>query len=322
MPTVDAGGDARPPPDVSVVIPVRNAAADLDRTLETMLSQDGVAFEIVLVDDGSDDGTAEVARRIAAGDGRLVVLSQAAAGITQALRAGCARARGVFVARQDAGGTRALPGRLALPAAVLRAQADVELVSCGVRWLTPDGTHLEDAVQAPEEADPGLRSLDIRTVRGPTHHAATMFRRATYEAVGGYRSAFRFAQDLDLWLRLAEHGRHVALDDVLTERRLTATGISATWTRWQRAFAAVAVEAARLRREGRPDDPAVARAEALSRRLPATPGRRARARGLYHVACRVRPVDSALASRLLGQAVATDPLCWRAWARRLAWRSR
>ncbi|MCA9314986.1 MAG: glycosyltransferase [Planctomycetes bacterium] len=275
-------------PDVSVVVPVRDAVRDIEVTLSTLLGQQGPTLEVVAVDDGSGDGTLDVLRRLAAADPRLRVVAQAASGITAALIAGCGAARGRLIARQDAGGTSALPGRLARPAALLDASPEVVLASCGVRWLTPGGETLDDEIQDAADADAGLRRLDVRTIRGPTHHASTMFRRSDYEAVGGYRAVFRFAQDLDLWLRLAERGRHVVVPEVLTVRTLRASGTSAWMARWQRDLAEQAIQAAHLRAAGHDEQPALDAAAAISARVPRRPTRSQRAQASYHVGCRLR----------------------------------
>ena len=63
------------PPDVSVVMAVRDEADTLDRTLASLLDQQGVSFEVVVVDDGSRDGTPQRLAEAAAQDPRLVVLT-------------------------------------------------------------------------------------------------------------------------------------------------------------------------------------------------------------------------------------------------------
>src|SRR4051812_15394116 len=100
-------------PTISVVMSVYNGAATLTATLESILSQSDSDFEVVVVDDGSTDATAEILRRTAAADQRLRVLRQENRGLTAALIVGCQTARAPIIARHDCG-DRSLPGRLAM----------------------------------------------------------------------------------------------------------------------------------------------------------------------------------------------------------------
>ncbi len=93
---------------------VYNSAGSLTRTLDSILLQEGVDFEFIVIDDGSTDGSGEILDQRAALDARLVVVHQDNAGLTAALKVGCELARGVYIARQDAGGDISMPSRLAV----------------------------------------------------------------------------------------------------------------------------------------------------------------------------------------------------------------
>src|SRR5262245_3000266 len=96
-------------PDVSVVMSVYNGADRLHETIESILSQDGVSLELIIVNDGSTDGSEIVLDKYARREQRLRILHQGNQGLTRALIAGCAAARGEYIARQDAGGDISLP---------------------------------------------------------------------------------------------------------------------------------------------------------------------------------------------------------------------
>ncbi|MGQ5702080.1 glycosyltransferase family 2 protein [Sandaracinobacteroides sp. A072] len=89
-------------PDVSVIIPAWNAEATLAETVASVSAQTHRAIEILIVDDGSTDGTAALAHRLAAGDGRISVIAKANGGVATARNAGLARARGTWAAWLDA----------------------------------------------------------------------------------------------------------------------------------------------------------------------------------------------------------------------------
>lgn len=232
---------------------VHNGRAALDRTLDSVLSQQGVDLEFVVVDDGSTDGTAELLARRAESDSRLRVLNQSDnQGLTEALIRGCAEAHGRYIARQDCG-DRSLPDRLRWQAAWLDARPDASMVSCHTRNLGVYGELAYECRIAAEVLDSSLRSSTDGVAQGPSHHGSVMMRASCYRAVGGYRQPFVVAQDIDLWLRLVEIGQVGVVDDVLYESQLSPTGISANRIALQAELCALAVRLARARRESGPD---------------------------------------------------------------------
>ena len=89
-------------PLVSVVLPVRDAAGTVARAVQGIRAQTLADWELVIVDDGSIDGTREILEEVRRADPRVRVLVRPRDGIVAALNAGVAAARGAFVARMDA----------------------------------------------------------------------------------------------------------------------------------------------------------------------------------------------------------------------------
>jgi glycosyltransferase involved in cell wall biosynthesis len=239
-------------PEVSVVMSAYNSADSLVRTLDSVLGQEGVELEFIVVDDGSNDGTGELLDDRAQRDHRLKVIHQVNSGLTMALVRGCQEATGRFIARQDAGGDISLPGRLLRQAEFLRAHPDAVMVSCGTRFVGPDDKFLFDVVMNDQELATGLSTLKIPGIRGPSSHPSAMFRRDAYEKCGGYRPAFIVSQDMDLWLRMFELGPCLTIADVLVQARYSL-GISSRLRSQQFEFGAIAIECARRRRQGLPE---------------------------------------------------------------------
>lgn len=295
---------------VSVVMSVCNGAQRLRASVESVLAQQGVDLELVVVDDGSTDGSAAAIDAIAAADSRVRVIRQPNAGLTRALVRGCAAARHALVARQDVGDLF-LPGKLALQAGCLAAHPDAAMVSCGTRFVGPDGEILDEArdeaIDDAFDATPRLAALDAVKLRGPYGHGSVVFRRDLYESVGGYRPEFRVGQDLDLWVRLAERGRHLVLPQVLFQALFTADSISGRRRALQLETARIVVECARLRRAGMSEAPALARAAALG-----ADGAPARARDVagahYFVGACLRRRGDPRADRYFRMALRAYPL--------------
>ena len=210
-------------PDVSVVMSVFNGERYLRAGVESVLTQQGVEFEFIIVDDGSTDSTPRLLAEIAARDPRVRIITQANAGLTRSLIRGCAAARGRYIARQDSDDL-SLPDRFRRQVQMLDADPELAFVSC---WSEVIGPHDEPLLThlRPGTASEATDLLNHGRI-GPPGHGSVMFRREAYERVGGYRAIFYYAQDGDLWLRLATVGRLNYVQRVLYQYRITAESIS------------------------------------------------------------------------------------------------
>ena len=301
-------------PDVSVVMSVYNGAASLSATLDSVLAQEGCDFEFIVVDDGSSDGAERILDVYAARDSRLRVIHQANAGLTRALVTGCAAARGDFIARQDAGDV-SLPGRLRLQQTLLRERSDVMLVCSACRVLGPRGELLFELHREGDALSEGLALLDVNHIKGPPHHGTTMFRRESYLQVGGYRPTFVVAQDIDLWLRLAEVGHCWGLKEFGYEATLEANSISGRRRDEQIRLGTLAVEAAKVRRAGG-NDQALLDVTIPPVKQPRKPmSKREKAKFLYFIGSCLRDRDVASARSYFRESVKTDPLFFKALVR-------
>jgi hypothetical protein len=174
-----------------------------------------------------------------------------------------------------------------------------------------------------EDISPGeqlherLGTLTHAEIAGPPHHGSTMFRRSAYEAVGGYRAAFRVAQDLDLWLRLAEVGKCLGISDIHYQASWRLGAISHLRRQEQVRTTAILLECARARRAGVSDAEILALWEqecvATRERATASNAGLEDARFYYFVAGALRSRDLRKARSYYLQALQRWPLLWRAW---------
>jgi len=307
--------------EVSVVMGVFNGSATLAETLGSVLSQEGCSLEFIVVDDGSTDDTGRILSDWAARDTRLRVFSQPNAGLTRALIRGCDEARGEFIARQDAGDL-SLPGRLSRQVQALRADTQSAAATCHTEFVGPLDEPLYVSRVGEQELNDSLRR-GTSPLRGPSHHGSVTMRRTAYVAAGGYRPQFHFAQDLDLWTRLSEHGHFVVVDEALYRARLAPGAISGTHTTEQRRLAQFIAQATALRRSGR-DEAAALDEAARVRPVPAANKAARLARGNYFIGSCLLASAPGSARSYFREAVRQDPLHWRAWVRLLqsGWRSR
>lgn len=210
---------------VSVIMSVYNDAHVLEKTIQSVLSQTMIDFEFIIVNDGSSDQSQQILEAASNGDDRIVVIEQENQGLTKALINACEIAQGEFIARQDNGDV-SVSNRLENQLSYLEKNAKTVMLSCGTRFVGPLEETLYTVIQSKEEATNGLKQSSVETLKGPPHHGSVMFRRQTYEQVGGYRAEFKVAQDIDLWTRLIEHGDHFCLPDVLYQACVAKNSIS------------------------------------------------------------------------------------------------
>lgn len=225
---------------VSVVMGVRNGGDNLEKTIMSILKQEGVDLEFIVVNDGSIDNTERELDALARKDSRLVVITQEPRGLTASLIEGCKQAKGEFIARQDADDI-SLPGRLFEQVRYLSENIHASMCSTHVRYRTKEGALALTCTSSQKESAQGLKG---------TIHGSVMMRRSFYNLVGGYRRDFYYAQDVDLWSRMVEVGEHIVIPAVYYEGLLYPTSISGSRRNEQKRLFYYIMKATIARRSG------------------------------------------------------------------------
>lgn len=292
-------------PPLSVLMVVRDAAPYLGEAIESILGQSYTAFEFLIFDDGSRDGSQEIAQGYAKRDPRITLYRGSATGQTFWLREGVLRARGALIARMDADDL-SHPERFAKQVQFLAQHPECVALGAEVLLVDPERRPIRKHV-VPLEHAAIERALLQGT--GPLAHPVTMLRRSAVIAAGNYRPQRLRAQDVDLFLRLAEIGRLANLPEVLLEWRRHEQAVGAAQAREQRnALNQVIAEALRRRGSAEPALPL----------LPDLP--RASRQDLWHAWARAalgagyRSTARHYAGLLL-RAEPFAPRSWRIWLR-------
>ncbi|MFL5804444.1 MAG: glycosyltransferase [Roseiflexaceae bacterium] len=210
-------------PQISVLLPTYNRAHYLAEAIQSALDQTYPDLEVVVVDDGSTDNTAEVMQRFS--DPRIRLIRQENRGISAALNTAFRTARGPYIAILNSD-DRWLPELLAEELAVLRANPDVGLVYARCQAMNPAGQPLARTTGVPARY-PGqmFRSLlygdHICTI-------AVLARRAHVEQVGMWDESLIANEDWDLWLRLALVCQFAFVDKILAYFRAHPGRITST----------------------------------------------------------------------------------------------
>lgn len=239
-----------PTPLVSVIIPVYNCAGYLPKALSSVLLQDAVTVEVLLVDSSTDGSCASISKHA---DSRVRYMYQQPRGVSAARNLGIQHAQGEYIAFQDAD-DEWLPGKLSMQIAALQRYPDAGLVFTDT-MICRDG----DVVQATMNKNMLKEWCKAHTSPVPDWYygnvyAALLARdcmntssvvvpRKVLEVSGNFDESFKIGEDYDLWLRIARRHPMVYIDRVLSKYQVRADGLSGgddlSGVRWLEAHLAV-----------------------------------------------------------------------------------
>jgi glycosyltransferase involved in cell wall biosynthesis len=219
-----------PDPLISVLLPVHNGMPHLPEAVESVLGQTLKEFELLVIDDGSTDGTPDYLRSLALPRVRYHRLTKV--GLVGALNYGLGVARAPLVARMDADDV-SLPTRFEKQCAYLRRHPDCVLVGCHFEYMSLEGHCVREHSNL--ISDEAIRWQMLFTT--PFVHPGVMFSRSAAAAVGNYRTEFPIAQDYDLWTRMATQGRLANYPEKLLRYRCNPVSVSERNSARQRDYA-------------------------------------------------------------------------------------
>lgn len=208
-------------PRVSVLMPVHNGERFISAAIKSIAQQTLGDFEFIIVDDGSTDSTPSIIQHFARIDRRIRTLRLCHSGISAALEAGRAIARAPLLARMDCDDV-AMPNRLANQIAYLGRHPNVVAVGGQVQLIDEHEVPLKRG-RFPIEPSACRSYFEYGA---PFCHPAVMMRKSALEYIGGYRSQFEPAEDLDLWLRLSRIGDLANLDEIVLHYRVHAATVT------------------------------------------------------------------------------------------------
>lgn len=191
-------------PLVSVVIRTYNREPLLKKAIESVRAQTFKDFELIIVDDGSQDATQQTIQEYERADPRIHgIVDRVKRGLVGTLEKGIQEAKGKYIAILDDDDSWFDPHKLDKQVAFLEQHPDYMAVGGGI--IRVDGNGKELARHMPPESDEGIRRSILRS--NPIAHSTSLFRKEAWERIGGYNQSLGFSEDWDLWMRLAKIGK-------------------------------------------------------------------------------------------------------------------
>lgn len=222
---------------VTGLLIVHNEERFIREALESLVAQTHRLEEIVVVDDGSTDGTPSIVSDAGLRDPRIRLVKVRRAGRVEALNHGIGTVRSPFIAMMD-GDDRCRPERIDRQMSVLMSEPSAAFVSCGITRIGEDGKGIRG------------RAGSTRSSVGPAANS-TMLVRTDVLRAHRYRAGFPHAEDYDLFSRIRDAGHLMLhLDEPLYEYRMNASGTSFAHREAQIASTVNAKISSQLRRRG------------------------------------------------------------------------
>lgn len=201
---------------VSIALPVYNGMNFIEQAVESLLNQSFRDFEIIIIDDGSNDKTPEILKSLAVSDPRIKVFrNQKQEGICNALNKAISYAQGDLIARMDADDI-AHPTRLEKQVKQFWSNPNLIVLGTDVELIDEQGKVIgyRHYPQSHNEILASIQNLS------PFAHPSVMFRKSAFLKVGGYRKQYQDAEDYDLWLRMCHLGEMSNLPEPLLQYRI------------------------------------------------------------------------------------------------------
>lgn len=206
-------------PTVSVVMPVYNAEKFLREAIDSILRQTYENFELIIINDGSTDGSQKIIDYYAAIDARIVAVAQKNHGVVYTANRAISLARGKYIARMDADDV-SLPDRFLQEVKLLDSHPRTVLVCSSFEVFDDSGVFRYRDVTPPHDRDL-KRALYLRN---PIANGSTMIRKQALIDAGLFEEIF--AEDFHMWMKLAHLGDFEATGTVLYRWRMNPNGLT------------------------------------------------------------------------------------------------
>lgn len=208
-------------PTVSIILPVYNGERYLKYAVDSILDQTYSNFELIIINDGSSDGSKQLIDNYVNQDERIVAIHQENIGLVATLNKAVEISKGIYIARMDADDI-SLPRRLETQVTLMQNTPGAVLCASCFDVINEYNEFVRLSV-APAYNDDLKRSMHLYN---PIAHGSVMYKKEAFLQVGGYSDTVGPTEDYDLWIRLSNIGQFVYSERSLFRWRMNPEGIT------------------------------------------------------------------------------------------------
>jgi len=205
-------------PKVSVFMPVYNTGKYIEKSIQSILNQTFSDFEFIIINDGSTDDSLDIIKKYSEIDSRIKFISRENKGIIFTRNEGLNISKGKYIALMDSDDV-SYPSRLRLQYDFLEEHNEYVVVGSRIMLIDPDDDFICPMVDIFEHDDIDFGHINNVTSGAIVVNPTAMICRDSLIQVGGYHERYKNAEDIDVWLRLAEVGKLYNLNEILLNYR-------------------------------------------------------------------------------------------------------
>lgn len=210
-------------PKVSVIICTYNRAALLNRAINSVLKQSFKDFEVIIIDDASNDCSDLVIAEYTAKESRIKYYkNEFNLGIPKSRNRGVTLATGQYIAMLDSDDWWISEDKLARQVEILNANPEIGLVGTGISLFDENEKKIKDDIFLADDED--IRKIIL--AKNQFAQSSTLFRKDAIAAVGGYDEDLNVCEDLDLWLKIGKRYKFANIPEALTAYYVNSQGAS------------------------------------------------------------------------------------------------
>ena len=209
-------------PEISVLMTVYNGGIYVKNAYDSIMSQDFINFEFIIIDDGSTDNSLDFLEDTL--DERVKLHRIENSGLVSALNYGLKQCKGKYIARMDADDI-SHPSRLGIQKDFLDHNINVDIICSNVNIIDEQGIIVSEQIQTWKNRSHLLKGLLMEVDFKPIIHPSVMVRKNVYDFLNGYRN-LKYAEDRDLWLRASHNFKIYRIQEKLLNYRIHSKGIS------------------------------------------------------------------------------------------------
>jgi glycosyltransferase involved in cell wall biosynthesis len=209
-------------PILSIILPAYNAATYIAETIESVLHQDYTNFELLIIDDGSTDTTAQVVHPFTSDQRVIYIKDEHNIGLIQTLNKGISLAKGKYIGRIDADDIWHNPNKISMQMEYFDTHPDTVLIGTSAIAIDQSGKTLFTMKYPSEEQIIRKQFLS----GNPFIHPSVICLKEAMVNAGGFLTEDTYAEDYGLWLRIAALGHIHNISEPLMKYRIHGNGVS------------------------------------------------------------------------------------------------